>query len=126
MRVKERKDITVKKGFNTPSAIASQLTKQLTETRNEEIFEIYDTENFARPITKTIETTTYKPINAQNLYNFNQATLTAYQNQTLPATAANVSQDTIDYISTFGYIGVKRPEIFEAGRDMAKIHRKYL
>ena len=121
LRVKERKDITVKKGFNTPSAIASQLTKQLTETRNEEIFEIYDTENFARPITKTIETTTYKPINAQNLYNFNQATLAAYQNQTLPATAANVSQDTIDYISTFGYIGVKRPEIFEAGRDMAKI-----
>lgn len=121
LRVREKLNIEVNKGFNTPSAVANQITQQLTEVKNENIFTIYDNHNFPRPITKTIETSTYKPINAQNLYNFNQTTLTAYLNQTLPATVGNIDggQNAIDYIATFGYIGVKRPEIFEAGRKMA-------
>tara|TARA_R110002020_G_scaffold94876_3_gene227933 strand:+ start:304 stop:3501 length:3198 start_codon:yes stop_codon:yes gene_type:complete len=120
-RIRERKDIEVKKGFNTPSAIATQITKQLTETRNEDIFEILDGTSFSRPITKTIETTTYKPINAQNLYNFNSGTLTDYLAVNLPTDVDNVSQGGIDYVATFGYIGVKRPEIFEKGREMAEL-----
>ena len=123
LRIREKLNIEVNKGFNTPSAVANQITQQLTEVKNENIFTIYDNHNFPRPITKTIETTTYKPINAQNLYNFNQTTLTAYLNQALPATAGNIvgGQNAIDYIATFGYIGVKRPEIFEAGRKMANL-----
>ena len=120
-RIRERKDIEVKKGFNTPSAVATQITKQLTETRNEEIFEILDGTSFSRPITKTIETTTYKPINAQNLYNFNSGTLTDYLAVNLPTNVDDVSQGGIDYVATFGYIGVKRPEIFEKGREMAEL-----
>ncbi len=123
LRVRERIDIEVNKGFNTPSAVANQITNQLTEVKNETIFTIDDATNFPRPITKTIETNTYKPINAQNLYNFNQTTLTSYLQQTLPVTRDNLDgadgQNAIDYIGTFGYIAVKRPEIFEAGRKMA-------
>ncbi len=117
-RYRERVDIKVGEGFNTPSAIADQITQQLTEIRGENIFEILDNQGFVRSITKTIETNTYKPINCQNLYNFNSGTLTSYGNQVLPATAANIDQDALDYVATFGYIGVKRPEIFEAGRKM--------
>ena len=124
LRIRERKDIEVKKGFNTPSAIATQITKQLTETRNEDIFEIMDGNGFTRPITKTIETTTYKPINAQNLWNFNSANLTAYTNTVLPTT--DPSQAAIDYLATFGYIGVKRPEIFEKGREMGALETAIL
>ena len=117
-RIREKLEIEVNEGFNTPSAVADQITNQLTETKKEQIFEILDGTGYVRPLTKTIETNTYKPINAQNIYNVNQETYTAYVNQVLPATAANVSQDSIDYIATFGYIGVKRPEIFEMGRRM--------
>ena len=117
-RIRDKLEINVNSGFNTPSAIANQITQQLTETKKEQVFEILDGTDFVRPITKTIETNTYKPINAQNIYNVNQLTYTAYTNQVLPATAGNVSQDSIDYIATFGYIGVKRPEIFEMGRRM--------
>ena len=119
-RVRDRLDINVNPGFNTPSAIADQITRQLTETKNEDIFEIFDTNHFRRPITKTIETTTYKPINAQNLYNFCSETLTSYEAQVLPATSLNITQGSVDYISTFGYIGIKRPEIYEAGKLMAE------
>ncbi len=120
-RVRDRLDIEVNKGFNTPSAVAEQITQQLTETKNEDIFEILDGDNFVRPLTKTIETNTFKPINAQNIYNFSKDSHDDYITQVLPVTNANVSQESIDYIATFGYIGVKRPEIFEAGRKMHKL-----
>lgn len=116
-RVREKIPIEVNKGFNTPSAVANQITQQLTETKNETIFEILDQDDFIHPLTKTIETNTFKPINAQNQYNFNDEAYDGYVAQSL-APAAPVSQIAVDYIATFGYIGVKRPEIFEAGRKM--------
>ncbi len=119
-RIRERKDIEIKKGFNTPSAVASQISQQLIETQNEQIFEIKDGEGYLRPITKTIETTTYKPINAQNMFNFCTQTLTKYLEQDLSDGVA-AEQLAVDYIATFGYIGVKRPEIFEKGREMAEL-----
>jgi len=121
IRYREKLDIEVNKGFNTPSAVASQITQQLTETKNEDIFNIYDHDRNIRAITKTIETNTYKPINAQNIYNVCDTTLTAYGNQVLPVTDANISQLSVDYIATFGYIAVKRPEIFEKGREMHQL-----
>ncbi len=121
LRYRERLDIEVNKGFNTPSAVASQITQKLTETKNEDIFEIYDEEFNVRSITKTIETNTYKPINAQNIYNVNQQTLAAYTALDIPTSPAFITQNAIDYIATFGYIAVKRPEIFDAGRNMAKL-----
>jgi len=120
-RVREKLTIEVNKGFNTPSAVANQITQQLTETKNEDIFEIFDSEGFVRPLTKTIETNTFKPINAQNQYNFGSEAYDGYVAQTLPVTDGNITQLAVDYIATFGYIGVKRPEIFEAGRKMHQL-----
>ncbi len=120
-RVREKLLVEVNKGFNTPSAVANQITQQLTETKNENIFEILDGDGFVRPLTKTIETNTFKPINAQNQYNFGSEAYDGYAAQTLPVTAGNVTQLAVDYIATFGYIGVKRPEIFESGRTMHKL-----
>lgn len=120
-RVREKLEINVNSGFNTPSAVADQITKQLTETKNEDVFEIFDGQNFIRPITKSIETNTFKPINAQNTYNFCPATYNGYVAQVLPVTDANINQLSVDYIATFGYIGVKRPEIFEMGRRMHEL-----
>jgi hypothetical protein len=118
-RVREKLDIEVNKGFNTPSAVADQITQQLTETKNEDIFEILDQDGFTRALTKTIETNTFKPINAQNVYNFSTTSYDAYIAQDIPVLNDDViDQDALDYIATFGYIGVKRPEIFEMGRRM--------
>jgi hypothetical protein len=117
-RIREKINIEVNKGFNTPSAVADQITDQLKEVKNENIFDIKDNLGFTRQLTRTIESTTYKPINAQNLYNFNSDTHSAFESQTLPATAANIGDNSNDYIATFGYIGVKRPELFEEGRKM--------
>jgi len=121
-RVRDRLDISVNKGFNTPSAVAEQITRQLTETKTPESFNILDSDGRDREITKVISSNTYKPIECANFYQMNKATYDAYIAATLPiggdgGTANN--QDLTDYISSFAYIGVKRPEIFEEGRKMA-------
>ena len=117
-RFREKINIEIKQGFNTPSAVADQITQQLKETKNENTFEILDTEGYTRPITRTIETNTYKPINCQNIFNYNLQTAIQYALQSFPVTSGNINQMAVDYIATFGYIGVKRPEIFEEGRNM--------
>ncbi len=121
-RVRDRLDITVSSGFNTPSAIAEQVTRQLTETKSHETFEILDAHGYDRELTKIVSSNTYKSIECINFYQQNKVTYEAWINSTLPiggdgGTANN--QNLTDYISSFAYIGVKRPEIFEAGREMA-------
>ena len=116
MRVREKLMIEVNKGFNTPSAVSKQITAQLNETKNETIFNILDGTEYIRPITKTIENSTFKPIDCQNMYNFGTQSQLSYAETDFSIGSA--PQDAVDYIATFGYIAVKRPEIFEAGRIM--------
>lgn len=124
-RVRDRLDIKVDKGFNTPSAIAEQITRQLTETQTPESFEIIEGDaavQYNRVITQIVPSNTYKNIECINFFQFDKANFDAFVAATLPiggdgGTANN--QFLTDYISSFAYIGVKRPEIFEAGRDMA-------
>ncbi len=127
IRIRERLDISIDAGFNTPSAVAEQITRQLTETKSPEIFQILDGEGFVRDITKTVSTSTYKPIECVNYWQFDSVNYTNFRSSVLPilkhdaaapATTVN-TQNLTDFMSSFAYVGVKRPEIFEAGRKMA-------
>ena len=117
LRVRERIDLEVNKGFNTPASVAQSLTHQLTETKKPINFQVKDGAGFNRTITKLIESTTYKPINSQNLYDFNSTTHADFVSG-IKSTPAQVTQESLDYINSFGYIGIKRPEIYEAGLEM--------
>jgi len=127
IRIRERLDIRVEAGFNTPSAVAEQVTRQLTETKSPEIFQILDKGGYVRDITKTVSTSTYKTIESVNYWQFDNVNYTQFRGSSLPilkhdaaapATTVN-TQNLTDYIASFAYIGVKRPEIFETGRKMA-------
>ena len=122
LRVREKLEVSVNKGFNTPSAVAAQITTQLTETQNEDVFNILDGKGFSRQITKTTENTTYKPMNCMNVWNSALATYNAFNTYNPEGRRADPpvlpNQLAVDYIATFGYIAVKRPEIFETGRTM--------
>lgn len=122
-RLRDRLDLKLDAGFSTPSSVASKITDQLTETSAPEIFDIYDSLGFVQNITQTISSKTYKPIEAQNYYHYNTETYDLYSDEDLdlPITALTNTQNLTDYISSFGYIGVKRPEIWESGRIMGAI-----
>jgi hypothetical protein len=126
IRVRDRLDLTIDAGFNTPSAVAEQITRQLTETTSPEIFDILDGQGFVQNITKTVASNTYKPLECINYFQFDNANYTLFRNVALPVTsksgggASANTQLLTDYISSFAYIGIKRPEIYETGRTMAR------
>ena len=121
IRVRDRLDLTVNPGFNTPSAVAEQITRQLAETTSPEVFDILDSDGFIRNITKTVSSNTYKPMECVNYYQFDNANFAAFRAVALPVTSVTNTQGLTDYISSFAYIGIKRPEIYETGKTMAAL-----
>jgi hypothetical protein len=77
-RMREKVDINVDKGFNTPTSIAEQVTQQLQKVTENQSFNILDETDYVRQVTQTIETPTYKPINAQNYFYCKKANYDAY------------------------------------------------
>ena len=110
-RMREKIDIEVDKGFNTPTSIAEQVTQQLQKVTENQSFNILDETDYVRQVTQTIETPTYKPINAQNYFYCKKANYDSY-------IAGHQDQAAYNWIASLGYIAVKRPEIFELGREM--------
>ena len=121
VRLLELKTIKVDRGFNTPSSIAEQITRQLNEENDPVDFEVMDDQDrvyglsqksFRRKLCTTIESATYKPINCSN---WEEGQETYYidfiENINLDRSKMNKY-----YSSMTQYIGVKRPEIWSAGR----------
>ena len=124
-RYRELKTLNVGEGFNTPESIATQLTSQLNEQNSEDDFRILDTQfeidgttpiallnRFERSLAKTIESTTFKPFNCSNYYETGNAGY--YQARTNEDALLNYQYQA----SITQFIAVKRPEIWDAGRDM--------
>lgn len=124
-RYRELKTLNVGEGFNTPESIATQLTSQLNEQKPADDFRILDTafepdgttpvdvENrYERSLAKTIDSTTFKPFNCSNYYETGNAGWNEANN-------GNVSALNSQYqASITQFIAVKRPEIWDAGRNM--------
>ena len=119
-RIRERIDLSITKGFNTPTAVAQQLTSQLTETQEPDSFQAFDNTEYLQTLTHTVSSKTYKPINCQNRYQNSKGKFDTYAAQVIPATKNNVNQFSIDYISSYAFVAIKRPEIYESGILLAK------
>jgi len=124
-RYRELKTLNVGEGFNTPESIATQLTSQLNEQKPADDFRILDTEfeedgttavpvehRYERSIAKTIDSTTFKPFNCSNYIETGYGGW--YNGQHNTATALNHQYQA----SITQFIAVKRPEIWDAGRNM--------
>tara|TARA_R110002167_G_scaffold122776_1_gene301394 strand:+ start:1449 stop:4622 length:3174 start_codon:yes stop_codon:yes gene_type:complete len=114
-RIRERVDLSITKGFNTPTAVAQQLTKQLNETETPLSFEAFDDTDYLHTLTHTVSSKTYKPINCQNRFQNSKTKFDEYSQQVIPSLYANTDQTSIDYISSYAFIAIKRPEIYETG-----------
>lgn len=120
-RIRERVDLSIKKGFNTPTAVAQQLTKQLNETETPVSFEVFDSSQYLHTLTHTVSSKTYKPINCQNRYQNSKAKFDGYSTQAIPSSFANTDQTSIDYMSSYAFLAIKRPEIYEAGMLLQQV-----
>ena len=119
---KERIDIEINAGFNTPSNVASDITNQFRKT-GEQQFITWDSGDPAsangsamipeKRITTYLETPFYKTFVGSHAGDFNSDnydTWASYSPGTAPV------QLTIDWINVHNLIGVKRPDLFLKGR----------
>jgi len=113
----EIKKISIKEGFNTSTEIADQISNQLNESETPEAFNIgYEVtgERYLRAITTTVEAPTYRLFNSANIVSMNASNFTDYLNNA--STGGQPSTNSQLYYSSYQYIGVKRPELWNTGR----------
>ena len=142
-KYKEHKAYSITDGFNDPHNVAYQLTSQFSDP-NEGPLSIKTNQidyvaptvggggvdlttkipNFPAPVTMTSKGETYKPFAASNYKTWDKANaFTTWENATAfndqagtPAEIIAKKQYLCDYLSNSNMIGVKRPEIWDAGR----------
>ena len=124
---RELKEIEAPVGFNSPDYLATEITRQLQQVEKTDVFNFRDpedllpTQNKLLPgypisITKSISTETYKPFNVAG---YMGTPAEADPQRTLMLSFVNASTNLTnghEYLSHFGCIGCKRPELYETGR----------
>ena len=121
IQYKEKKTYNVTSGFNSPANIGTQLTSQLNNT-NEPVIKKYkfgeitaDEQNyFNEEISLSVESDTYRLFDAANWHSFNKTNYTSYMIDD------GVGADAILYYNSYATIGVKRPDLFLAFRELQK------
>ena len=142
-------DIEVPVGFNSPSEISEQITQTLNALQDtSEINYFYDSVNSAsragppyRPdanltqmkqvISKRQVTNTYKLFNAFTPNDHSKDNASAFFGQTSSpeseyftyAKAVANMEASIEYLRSYQFVGFKRPDFVQAGREVATIQR---
>jgi len=113
----EIKKISIKQGFNTSPEIADQISNQLNESETPLPFNIGYTvsgERYLKTITTTVENPTYKLFNCANIISMNASNFDEYIDNA--SSGGQPSTNSQLYYSSYQYIGVKRPELWQTGR----------
>ena len=126
-RYRELKEYSVRPGFNDPNNIAYQLTSQITDKSEPEAIHLNQVGNvtptapvcprYDCPISMTIEGEVFKPFACANWHTFGKDAFDSYFTNNNDNPNDN-SQRSVDYLSSYQTIGIKRPEFYDAGRDM--------
>ena len=126
VRFRKKIKLRIKEGYNTPSNIAAQITDQLTEPEETKV--IIENEGFFKSVIQ--ESKTNIAIGSPSYESFNSSCNEAFFNASLfnnmPVLVTNGSSlqtgRSVAYNNAYDYIGFKRPDFVEAGRDMFAYH----
>ena len=107
-------DFELDKGYDTPSNIAQTMTNIMTKTGEPTPINASvgsGSNVFYKTISTRVESATYKSFFCANESTFSASNYASYT-QEYPTW----NENAMNYLSSFNYIGVKRPEFFESGR----------
>lgn len=115
----EKLDIELDKGFSSPSAIASKITNKLQESQEPVTLNYHQQlvlqgtsgSNITRPVSVIQQSNTYKPLYSANASNCTESGFFAWDSST-------PNDEALKWMSSFKYIGIKRPDNWIAGREL--------
>jgi len=124
----EKLKINVEKGFSSPDAIAEKITSQLTAQEQPQVNKFSSNASWItggtyplittnRPLNVELNSPTYHTFNAISEKTNNYDTWNGYN-------ASYNSSYGLDYISSYQFIGVKRPELWKKGREFSEFARQ--
>tara|TARA_R110000824_G_scaffold5965_4_gene27415 strand:+ start:13074 stop:16031 length:2958 start_codon:yes stop_codon:yes gene_type:complete len=124
-RFRQKVVLGVKEGYNSPSNIASQLTDKLIETTEPiKLLQATGVEN-----SYLINSTVTKGFPCCNYETFNSSTNEAYFNASVVkgmpvkvGAKSKQSAEAIAYLNAYNFVGFKRPDFVEAGRNAVAYH----
>ncbi len=114
-------DLEVEPGFNSALNIAETLTDQLKRPLKENVYTrkvFNDSNEIYTPVSRTIESATYKPFNSAAITRMNAQNHAHFINESV--SASQTSQESYDYLNNFQYVGYKRPQIQTTGRNLPR------
>ena len=128
IKYKQKVPLSVPVGFNSPESVAADLTNQLTKTDDPIFIDPLGTENRQSVI---VNSTTNRAFPATNYVLFNGSFNQTYFgtpnvpnvfpiNAPGPPNTAKGDPETVmacQYLNSYAYVGFKRPEIVESGRE---------
>jgi len=124
----EKLNIELEEGFKSPEAIANTITNTLRKQSQPQINKIYST----APLNVSVDNQTYRHLNTEinsptyhtffacSEDNNGENTYTAWSN------ATEDGDQALEWLSSHQYIGIKRPELYLAGREFNKFWLKFL
>jgi hypothetical protein len=126
VRYKEKKTLTIKEGYNAPSNIASQITDQLQSTETPKAL----VEPDGSGVVYSVTSNTNKPLPCANYEIFNSScaaeffNTTTYSNHQPVNTGVHPRENSsaVAYLNNYDYVGFKRPDLVEAGREGFTYH----
>ena len=116
IRYRELKTMKINEGFNTPESVANQIKLQMNNTEAPEPFIIHDPTkpDYKRVLTTRLKAETYKPFNVASYYHMSETNYNSY------LTYPTLTNENLSYFSNYWAVGIKRPEIYEAGVKLPK------
>lgn len=114
---RQKIDIKVDKGFNSPDNIAQEISAILKKEDSPKVYQDILATNKIHELSVFSETPTYKPLLCGSSRTLSKTAWTAFAKRRSNEAAAD-DQDFWDYKSNFFNIYCKRPEIREAGQKV--------
>ena len=126
VRFKKKITLKINEGYNTPSNIAAQITDQLTESEPRKT--IVSSRGFTKSViqeSKTylaVTTPSFTSFNSSNAQDFFGASLSNSMPVSVSSASSVQSANAVAFSNAYDYIGFKRPDFVEAGRNAFAYH----
>ncbi len=125
---REIKTLKIPKGFNSANYIATELSRQLQEIKNNTTFTYKDTDTHETiyntypdfTTTKLLESNTYKGFNCGTIVNYEKEQFDASFIET-PTGTESEKEKQASYYQNYQYVLMKRPDLYEIGQRLNTI-----
>jgi hypothetical protein len=128
----EKIDIEIQPGFKSPDEIADDFTRQITAQsqpqinfiRSDAVESVSASLSTDRSLNVEINSPTYHTFYSASPFTSNKDKYDAWVSRVNGSVSYNASSN--HYLSQYQYIGVKRPELWQRGREWASFYKDYL